>query len=56
MGCILSCFKNKDKKDELNKSLLIITPKCFVCDKTFSNLNEYNKHIINCNLLYQKNN
>ena len=50
MGCILSHFK----KDDLSESFLVTTPRCFVCDKVFPNMTEYNKHIIHCNLLYQK--
>jgi len=50
MGCILSYFE----KDDMKHSLLVTTPRCFVCEKEFSNMTEYNKHIVHCNLLYQK--
>jgi len=49
MGCILSYFKNKD---EMNETFLVTTPRCFVCEKDFPNMTEYNKHIVHCNLLY----
>jgi len=51
MGCILSYFKNKD---EMNETFLVTSPRCFVCDKVFPNMTDYNKHIVHCNLLYQK--
>jgi uncharacterized C2H2 Zn-finger protein len=51
MGCILSYFKNND---EMNETFLVTSPRCFVCDKVFPNMTDYNKHIVHCNLLYQK--
>jgi hypothetical protein len=50
MGCILSHFK----KEDLSESFLVTTPCCFVCGTVFPNMTEYNKHIVHCNLLYQK--
>ena len=50
MGCILSYFEKEDKE----QSLLVTTPRCFVCGAVFSNMTVYNKHIVHCNLLYQK--
>ena len=52
MGCIFSCLENKEKK-ELRKSFLTTNPHCFVCNKVFSNMTEYNKHIVKCNRLYK---
>ena len=53
MGCILSCFENKEKK-ELQQSFLTNNPHCFVCNKVFPTMSAYNKHIVNCNRLYKK--
>ncbi len=49
MGCLLSCYK----KSDVNHEILIKTPSCFVCGKTFNDLQEYNDHIIHCNKIYK---
>lgn len=51
MGCIISYLK---KKDDMNETFLVTTPRCFVCEKVFPNMTEYNKHIVHCNLLYSQ--
>ena len=54
MGCLLSCLNKKE--DESRTTLLTTQPHCFVCNKVFSNMTSYNKHIVNCNRLYKNKN
>lgn len=49
MGCIISVCK-REKENESNV-LLINNYRCFICNKTFPNNNEYNKHIPHCNIV-----
>ena len=48
MGTLFStCFKNNTIDEE---QPLIITPHCFVCNKTFSDNIQYNRHIPKCKI------
>ena len=51
MGCIISYCK--DDNEEYERGILISSPSCFVCGKSFKNIDEYKEHIIHCNKLYK---
>lgn len=48
MGCIFSLCNKSKKQDDINTPLFN-NHRCFICNKTFSSNNEYNKHIPHCN-------
>ena len=52
MGCLFSYLNKND--DDSNLQLLTTQPHCFVCNKVFTNMTSYNKHIVNCNRYYKK--
>lgn len=51
MGCIISYWK--EDNEEYERGILISSPSCFVCGKSFKNIDEYKEHIIHCNKLYK---
>ena len=52
MGCIFSCFENKS--DSSVETFLLSTKFCDNCNLNFT-INEYNKHIYQCNIDYRNN-
>ena len=46
MGCI---FCKREEEEDIH-SLLLPQFKCFVCNNTFANNIEYNRHIPNCKI------
>ena len=48
MGCIISHCKGGD--DDITVPLIGGSVKCFVCDKWFASIIEYNRHIPTCKM------